>query len=375
MRLSALPVAVAFTLVLTGGLVAQQVETNDAGGSLVGTNCFYSPSSTLGLTVSGAPNAPIILVLGQLATNSVPTDASQAEWFDLNLAGFLYVVTDGFGGSGLPFFNHTNPLGSVSFAFGANAGVNVPFAFQAVVADPGAPFGLNFTKAQPFMPIPVDLSTGTLLVGDDSATNFSLTNPICMYGTSYSQIRVSTNGWISFAGAGNTSTDLSESTTEFINGQPGGIGTAAPLVAVLWDDLDVANIAGQQGVTIEEIAPGHVRVAWINAHKYPDEPLGTFYCDIDSSAGVTTITMVYDPCLGQESVSVRGLIGVSAGSGAANVNAVDLATGGMVNSFGPVGSAATIYEDFNPGGTNPDVGGATLTFLDVGGCTGDFFLF
>ncbi len=364
-------------------VTAQQLEPNSPGGSLQsngvdptpGTPFLVPPNGAMNFEVGGNANAGYSLVVGQLATTSITDPLLNGQFFDLDLATAA-LIGDGIGGTstGLPaslFFLNVN--GVSSWAIPANPGIlGQKLAFQAVVFDAAQPpLNLNITAAVEF-----DIQNVTILTGDDSFTSFSLLQPYPLYGQTYNQCFVSTNGWIKFGGAP-TFSDLSESTSDFLSGNIGNAGMGSgPVVAALWEDLDMGNGNPGQQVIISESSPGLLTVTWQNGDYYPSTPFGTVVATIDVTAGVPQITLDY---MGYTAAlpPTEGIVGVSDGGVAMAVaNEVDLVQMGVVVPTGGINPAETIFQNFGIGAfPEPvDLAGTVLNLVDTSG-TGQFTLF
>ena len=373
---------VALCLILAPA-TAQQLEPNSPGGSLQsngvdptpGTPFLVTPNGTMNFEVGGNAGAGYSLVAGQLATTSITDPLLNGQFFDIDL-NTAALVGDGIGGTstGLPanlFFLNGN--GTSSWSIPANPGLlGQKLAFQAVVFDAAQPpLNLNITAAAEF-----DFQNVTLLTGDDSFVSFSLLQPYSLYGQTYNQCFISTNGWIKF-GVAPFHSDLSESTADFLSGNVGGAGAGSgPVVAALWEDLDMGNGNPGQQVIINEATPGLLTVTWQNGDYYPSTPFGTVIATIDVTAGVPQITLDY---MGYSAMipPTEGIVGVSDGGVAMAVaNEVDLVQGGAVVPTGGLNPAETIFQNFGTGAFPEavDLAGTVLNFVDASG-TGQFTLF
>ena len=378
------------TLILVSALAvtatAQQLELNDAGGSLQsngadpvpGTPFTLSLTDSLSLEVAGAANSGFILVFGNLAAVSTPTGIN-GQFFDLDM-GSAILVGDGIGGSpaGLPsaFFG-TNVLGQANFSFPVTAALtNLTFAFEAIVSDPTqGMFPLNFTAAPEFFVS--SLPAAVVLVGDDTAASFITNGPLNMYGINYNQISVASNGYIRF-GVMDPNSDFTETTADFLAGTPNAL-PAAPMIALLWEDIDMGNAVPGQQVNIAETALGVVQVDYISADYFPADPFGNISITIDSSMGTTFITMDYTGYTGLTLPS-EGIIGVSdGGTVGATPMEIDLVTAGAVNAYTALVSESTFQNFDGTGGTLAAepfdlVTAGIVNFLDVTGL-GSFTVF
>ena len=362
-------------------VAAQQLEVNDAGGSLTsnGTNPtpgspFMIPSEgQLDVDIAGAPASPYIFLAGSLAATSFATGIA-GQFLDLDQGAPLLVVGDGFGGSAgaLPAgFFATNSGGNSNFSIPANPALGgSSIAFQAIVQDPtlGA-FPFNFTAAAEYTVVNGNLNTFS---GDDTLMTFPLINPCTIYGVTFNDIAVSTNGWLKF-GANATGSDLSESTADFINGNVGG-GSAAPAIAVMWEDLDMGNGNAGQEVQVFESLAGIITVTWSNGDFFPATPFGTVSCTIDCATG--QVTLDYSQYTAA-APPTEGIVGISDGGVASSTaNEIDLVVAGVTTNFAPVNPAETVFQNFGTGAVSEafDLGGVILNFVDVT-FTGGYTLF
>ncbi|MCA9320816.1 MAG: hypothetical protein KDB53_08785 [Planctomycetes bacterium] len=357
------------------GLPAQQLETNDAGGALrsggmdpvPGQPFLRNATGSLDLELSGGSSMPCALVLGALASTSTPVNLLPNEFFDLDLMTSLLLIVDGIGGGGaLPTsFGVLNPLGTAAFNFPLNAShIGQSFSFQGVVVDPlAAPLFFNLTAASSYQ-----VSNAQSFTGDDTLMPFVFANgPYSFYGQNFTEMRVSTNGWVQFGGTAQLS-DPTETVTEFRNGTLGA-SAGGPLVAVLWEDLDLGNHPGQF-VLMDEPLPGLVKVTWTAADYFPAIPIGTICATFDFRNGVHSVQLDYQQYLAV-TPPAEGLVGVSAGGLPGTVaTAMNLAQGGIVQTRNPSLSARdTIYQNFDGSGAPAvslepfDLGGLVINFV------------
>ncbi len=365
-------------------LGAQQREINTPGGALrnagqdptPGTPFLVPPTSNLEFDVEGNANAGFTLVVGQLATTSITAPSLSGQFFDLDLTT-AHVIGDAIGGTanGLPLsFFILNSLGQSHWSFpvnGAHVGQNV--AFQSVVYDTSLPpLNLNITAALDFA-----VQNVTLLTGDDVTTNVVLSQSFTLYGQTFTQCWVSTNGWIKFGNTAPTNADLSESTADFMSGNLGGSGAnTGPVIGALWEDLDMGNGSPGQQVVISEMPPGFLRVTWQNGDYYPSTPFGSVVCTVDVTQATPQVTLDY---MGYSAnpAPMEGIVGISDGGVAsATSNEIDLVQSGAVVAAGGTNSAETLFQNFGTGSFSEivDLSGQVLHFVDVNG-SGQFTLF
>ncbi len=336
-------------ILILGAADAQQIEVNDAGGSLTsggqdpvpGQPFLRTVNGSIDFTVGGGPSLPFALMAGPLAQTSFSDPLLSGEWYDLQpLAAILLV--DGFGGGGvLPsFISQLNGLGEAGFVFPLSAAANgVEIAFQGIVQDPTIPpLFLNFTAAADFL-----VTTAVAVTGDDVVMDYTIpSGGLTLFGQTYGTLSVSTNGWIHFGG-GAVFADPTESTAEFLTGTPGG-ALPGPVIAVLWEDLDVGN-GPTQAMIVEELVPGMIRVTWQNADYFPSTSLGTIRCTLDFTGTEPHVQMDYT---GYQIATApfEGLVGVSLGQGGGTAH--DLALGGTVQPSSPAGAQAlALFQNFD----------------------------
>ncbi|HGY89868.1 MAG TPA: hypothetical protein ENK43_01710 [Planctomycetes bacterium] len=339
-------------ILLLGVASAQQVEVNDAGGSLTsggqdpvpGQPFLRTVNGSIDFTVGGGPSLPFALMAGPLAPTSFTDPLLSGEWYDLQPLSAILLV-DGFGGGGMlpSFISQLNGFGEASFVFPLSTAANgVEIAFQSIVQDPTiSPLFLNFTAAADFL-----VTTAVAVTGDDVVMNYSIpSGPLTLLGQTYGTLSVSTNGWIQFGG-GAVFADPTESTGEFVTGTPGG-APAGPIVAVLWEDLDVGN-GPTQAMIVEELMPAMIRVTWQNADYFPSTPAGTLRCTLDFTGTEPHFLMDYT---GYQAATppFEGLVGLSLGGGGGT--ALDLVVGGVVQSTAPTGAQGlAVFQNFDGSG-------------------------
>jgi hypothetical protein len=367
--------------------MAQQLELNDAGGSLTnagtnptpGTPFKVTAGSPVNFRVGGNPLVPFILLTGNLATTSLQIPLLNNQAIDLDLNGII-VLGDAIGFTGVMPFGYffTGANGQSNWSFPTTPvfdGVTV--AFQAITQDPAqAPFNLNITAACAY-----GITSDLDFTGDDAVQTFTIpSGAYNFYGALRSQIAVSTNGWVKFAST--TNTDLSETPAEMISGMPGGAAPAAPIVAVDWEDLDLANTPAAH-VTVHEDQPTRtITVQWINGEYFSTSPIwGTITLTISENSGFPIVLMDYTAYAPAVAPS-EGIVGISDG----NVAVVpgpdtqaNLVSAGAVVPFGPNGTDfVTYFQSFDGAGSiaaEPiDVGGLIMTWTDVSG-SGDWLVF
>jgi hypothetical protein len=382
MRPLLLGLALAFASV---SVSAQQLEVNDAGGSLTRAGVNPTPGSPFTLfqptpidfRVGGAPNSGYILLLGQLDNPSTFIGFGINQYLDLVQAS-AQVIGDGIGFTGpLPGqWFVTNNTGVSNWSIPTNqAMAGQSFAFQAIVSDPTLPpLNLNFTAAAEYAISPL-----TLLLsfnGDDVAQQANSVNPYFIYGANRTGFQVSTNGFVKLASTGTPQNDRFEGVTTMINGTPGA-SAAAPLIAVDWEDLDMGNNTAIQAVRVFEDVPNKVlTIEWVNGEYFTTSPnWGTQRIIITDISGFSQIELDYT-AFSPAVAPIEGLVGVSDGNtgvpAGANVQA-DLITAGAVNPYVSTGDFETYFQNFDGTGTGSvpaealDTAGHTITFVDTTG--------
>ena len=208
---------------------------------------------------------------------------------------------------------------------------------------------------------------------DDGFTEYVFGTPRTFYGQIYTSFTVSTNGWISFGGATNSA--LGETIPGFLTNTAGAPAVAnQPMVAALWEDLDLGNNASQALFVDEDSTTGILRVTWQNADYWPTDFAGTFYVEFDANNG----TMVMDYTGLMPTIApMEGIVGVSDGDIAQAVLAqpagpdteADLVVGGAVAMATLGMDYASYFQDFSGLGTvaaeTIDLAGQSLTFFDT----------
>jgi len=373
-------------------VAAQQLEINDAGGSLtnagtnptVGTPFLVNLTGTISPRVSGSvPNSGFIFAGGTLVNPSTQFPLLNNQWWDLDL-GSTQIIGDGISFSTpLAFLFLLNSANVCNFTFSSNSTLNgLQYAFQAITQDPAqAPFGLNLTAAFNY-----SWSNALIFSGDDTTQIFTTSQgPLTMYGVAYNDIAVCTNGWVKFGSTVATS-DLSETVPEFLNGTINittGVGT--PMIAVDWEDLDMANTAAAR-VTVQELGPGLVEFRWLQGEYFATSPIwGDITLLVDNNGGFPIITMNYT-AYAPVTAPNEGLVGITDGQlGGVGIGpdiGADIVTAGVVNPYGPTGiNYLSYFQNFdgtggfgNPPASPIDVGGTTITWIDASGF-GDWAIF
>ena len=378
MRKSMTALAAALMAVTLG---AQQIELNDAGGSLTrvtsnpipGTPFTVYQGTAFDFRVSGAPNSGYILVLGNLATSSTQLPILNNQWLDLDQATAQVL------GDGITYSSPNPGEWFITDAFGrSNWSIPVNLAMaggdydlQAIVSDATLPpFNLNLTAAGRWT-ISGAALLGTL-VGDDSGLTVTSAHSYPLYGAGRTQFGVSTNGNIRLGAI--FSTDLSETAAEMIAGNPNAITPAAPMIAVDWEDLDMGNNATQAVQIYEDIVNNELIFRWVNGEFYVTSAnWGNIECRIQDLGGFCQVELDYTSYLPAPAPS-EGLVGISDGNigGATGIDTqADIVVAGAVVPFTSTADYQTYFQNFDGTGTTPigpiDVAGTLFTFLDLTG--------
>jgi hypothetical protein len=394
------PIALALCLMAGVALpcAAQQLEVNDAGGSMTrGTvnpipGCPFnvSPSSgVIDFRVGGGATSGYILVMGPLAATSTQIALLDNQYYDISIPGTT-VIGDGIGftGSLPPALFVTNALGQSNWNIPANPLLTgIQLAFQAIVFDAAHTLGLNFTAAINFSfnagggaGVPAGVLIGSIQ-GDDVGFQANLTTPITFYGTAYSQLNIASNGYVRFAAG--TGSSLGETTASFMAGTPGGVA-AAPMIAGDWEDLNMIVANGGVAQCYEDTTPGSERVTvrYLNGNYYGGIVFGTLDIIIDinaNGAGGARGTLDYGG-YNPATAPSEGIVGVSDGNNGSGVNTQfdffqfcpNPTVQGYLSTQGE-----TIFQNFDGTGSTPaeaiDVGGHQIVFDDLTG-TGTWFV-
>ena len=374
------------SLLLIGSAMAQ--ETNDAGGSMTSNSidpdatCPFAVTDTIDFEVGGNANSGFILLIGTFSPGSLLIGS---EPIDLDTSASISILGDGIGNtSAFPgqFFNTGANASSNWSVPSGTADIATGFALQSIVSDPGsAPFPLNTTAAPQFQEgnpffVPgattVPPSPNAVLTGDDAFQTYSfLGSGFTLYGTTYTECTISTNGWIKFGGTV-TSADLGSSSADFISGDVGGAGVdSGPCIAPLWEDLDMGNNPGQGVYVTEDTMTNSVQFVWFEGDYFSATSFGTVSCTITEAGGITSVALDYgffDPTL--QTIANGPLIGVSQGAtGGADIE-TDLACSvtQAVNPQAGIGAMGTYFQNFDGGGATAaeivDLSGQTITFVD-----------
>lgn len=378
----ALSIVIALTAIAAP---AQLVESNDAGGSLTsagfdptpGTPFVRGVATGIDITVGGNPDMPYILAMGSYAPSGVIFPALGNQVVNLFLPGGVIILGDPFGGTGvLPidfFYLATDGTSSWRFPIGPGS-IGTNMAFQAITLDVAMPFGFNVTAAADFHLVTAPPFTVNLLfqlpnLDDGLGKHDFVGGPYCIYGQPMTGVGVSTNGYITFAPTAVASTFV-ETSAEFITGTPSA-GPAAPMIAVMWEDLHLGGPGASMTLTEDPIQE-EVTVSWTGnyfngAAGGPGAPFGTISCRI-TFGSTPAIVLDYSGFTGFG--PAEGIVGVSDGNiGSGNDNEVDLVLGGVPVGYGDIADFSTTFQNFEGLTAVPaepfDLGGLLLNYLDT----------
>ncbi|WP_460557779.1 fibronectin type III domain-containing protein, partial [Hymenobacter daeguensis] len=161
-----------------------------------------------------------------------------------------------------------------------------------------------------FTALPATATNVSAIQGDDQISGaiplgFSFT----FDGTAYTQVKASSNGWITF----NTGSTNSSLTNDLIT----GAATERPLVAPFWDDLNGIN--GTASYLTTGTAPNRVfTFEWKNWIRYSNTTGPSFSMQVQLTEGSNVVRYIYTQLAGAPisgaSVSI-GLSGVGTGPG------------------------------------------------------------
>jgi hypothetical protein len=350
---------------LASSLVAQQPNLPAASLHVNGRQGPPFPivgvSLPRGLTVQvefgGTPGAPFVLAgsSGLAAAATLLLGGS----LDLDPTG-LHIALDG---TRDPHWS-VPPVGpfAVGFLLPASVPVGTRAAFQAAVADPGAPQGATLTAAIEVTVTPgiaaLPLSLGNDAFAAVDLSPYAMTLPF--YDRVYGSFFVNANGSVSF-GVG--SNDFSPTVLEFL--------AWMPRIAGYWADLD-PSAGGQVTVTVDQVVPpGFVEVAW-TAVPHIAGPAHDFRIRID--ADPLACVAITQGVFGSTVANV--MVGITPGGNLGSAPTKDLSalfatpvTGSpnenFHEGFGPPGTTGTAFN-------NPfDLFGRTVTFTGIlAGSTG-----
>ena len=167
--------------------------------------------------------------------------------------------------------------------------------------------------------------TATGILDDDKFTAplmFPFTMP---GGTVVNSVDITGNGRI-LEGGTSVAGDFTESVSEFLN-------DASAMICPLWDDFRPENTTGV-GIVFNS-TPTVLTITFDGCPEWSAQGTNTFQCQLFADNSITFHYLSIDNVNGQ----TDGIIGLSAGNGAADPGEIDLSTL-------PLGGGATLYEQF-----------------------------
>ncbi len=180
-------------------------------------------------------------------------------------------------GDGLYTASHT-PTAPGSLTFEATASLTTPTGSLADVRSVTGTVVTNY-RVEDAAYEWIDATSGgtkTSLASDDTSVTLSLPFPVTYYGASYSQVKVSSNGYLVFAAS---------DATAFANA---AIPDASPpngYIAPFWDDLNPGS-GGSVWYRVTGTSPSRTFVvAWIGVPHYPNVGSATFEVVLEEATG------------------------------------------------------------------------------------------
>ncbi|HLQ38676.1 MAG TPA: hypothetical protein VK348_12785 [Planctomycetota bacterium] len=177
----------------------------------------------------------------------------------------------------------------------------------------------------------------------------TLNAPFSLFGTNYTQIQISSNGYVWMGGTPNT-----------INGCCAGSGAALvagqPRICALWTDLITDNVSGA-GIYFNSL-PGRDVITWKDCREFGTvAPRFTIQLQLVTGGG---FTVWYSGATGTTQAFHSMVCGTSPGNNAANPGSTDLSASFPFNS----GAQPTVYEEWP--GTTFDLSARTFEFVANG---------
>lgn len=258
---------------------------------------------------------------------------------DINPTG-LYTL---FNGLTNPVFN-TGATGiwSANFTLVGTTPINLTQSYQTLMADVSAPTGARLTMATKLV-VSAGVTTVPVSLGDNDyyslpLSSYGLSFPY--YGSNYSTMFISANGYVSFNGA---DTDFTPSNGEFTS--------MFPRVAAKWTDLH-PELGGSINVQINQgVVPATIQVNWVNLPEWASNGfLHTF------SAKFTTAI---------------GDIDLIHGAGSPPVASYDSLTG--ISPGSSLGPNVGVQKDLSSMYLNPIQGAANESFWEWHGLLGMYY--
>lgn len=370
-------------LALSLPLASQELETNTPGGSLTrsganpapGSPFIVTPMSSIDLRFGGAAGAPYVFCLGALATQSWQIGALGNQAIDLDLATVV-VIGDAIGFTGFmpPAFCVIGAGGQSNWSFPANAAQGyATYSFQGAVTDPTLPpFNLNLTAAASFFVDPA-VQIGSI-AGDDVSGIVTTSHAYMLYGQARTQFSYTSNGFVRVGLP--ASNDLLESSAKMKGGAPSGFAPA-PLIALVWEDLNMGGVGGSVSV-FEDAGAGRLSFRWLNGQYYPTSAnWGTASIEIADLGGPCQVELDYSQFAPQMPIPVEGIAGISDGdTGIPSGPDVetDIVQIGAVAPYSSTTDYTTYFQNFDgsggagtPAPEGFDLGGHTITLIDLTG--------
>ncbi len=328
------------------------------GNGSGGTSCIASNlSGSNTFTVSAAPNCGITFVYSPTCLpGALPFGPGSV---DIDLNNFTVIIdgpglleTNGFAPLGWGDTNGTWALsissGAVALTPGAAFG-----AFQCAVLDP-VTGGLSPTPAHVTTVGGCFASTTWQGVPDDGSLQVLLATNASFYGTSYLDLYVNSNGFISF-GIGDA--DFTDTEAEWLAGVP-RFG--------VWEDFQPN--APSSGTTTYGENAGVFTLAFENCDNWASGGDNNTFCmsiELDNSGaipGTVSIAMLtMQLAAGNDGLPI---VGITPGGGLSLPNSIDLSTV-ATTPYLPSNATDAVYEDFLQAGVF-DLQSTTVTFTPTG---------
>lgn len=325
------------------------VNGNGSGG----TSCVASTlSGNNTFAVNGPPNCGVTFVYSPTCMPGAVTFGPGTV--DIDLSNFVVVVD----GPGLLGSNGLSPLGwadgngnwSVTFSSGAAAlTAGSPFgAFQCAVLDPTT-MGITPTQAHDTTVSSCFASILWTSVPDDGSLQVPLTSNASFYGTSYTDLYVNSNGYISF---GTGDTDFTDTEAEFL--------ANVPRIAV-WEDWQPNALTS--GPTSYGEANDIFTLSFDNCDNWASGGDSNTFCmsielDSGSTPGAISISMgTMQLAAGNDGLPI---VGITPGNGISLPNSIDLSLVATAPHL-PATANDAVYEDFLLAGVF-DLQNTTVTF-------------
>ena len=317
--------------------------------------------SVLTLDGSGLPGSPItVSTAANCQVGALPIGSTYA--LDLELATHAFFL-DGTGAFTPPTpltpFLRTNAVGDYTFSTTAAVPVGTSLGLQMGFFNPSYPLGLATSQAYDVMIVSATTTT-TYTLPDDGFMSHTLTVPVSYYGSSYNNLNICSNGYVTFnTGSG----DFTETEAEFFDGWN---TPPNPGVALYYSDLNRgAAASGATYVVSENLLTNNVKVEFVNQnHWSSQEPAGNFSVEF-GSAGSGSVELDYAGFIPATTATDDGIIGVTDGDASVGTDTSFTASGGYIGNI-PYTSALgpdSICETINADALIPFV---TLTFTQLG---------